>query len=123
MDELAIMRAELARLEEDERRLSRQLSDIRAAASAQRKRIDELVRTRGPLIQRLPVEILSSIFHPGVTLNEANIILRSSKKGKLPIVDDQGRLTSLLARSDLLRNQNYPLSRKILIANSCWYSS
>jgi IMP dehydrogenase len=48
-----------------------------------------------------------------ITLEEANAILRKSKKGKLPIVDGHGHLTSLLSRSDLMKNLHYPLTSKM----------
>ena len=66
-----------------------------------------------------PDTLLSSVMttslvtaQEGITLKEANAILRTSKKGKLPIIDGQGRLKSLLSRSDLLKTQSYPLASK-----------
>ncbi|KAL8675201.1 MAG: hypothetical protein Q9168_000454 [Polycauliona sp. 1 TL-2023] len=49
----------------------------------------------------------------GTTLTEANAVLSKSKKGKLPIVDADHNIVSLLSRSDLMKNLHYPLASKL----------
>eukprot|EP00993_Chasmostoma_nieuportense_P000015 NODE_1013_length_1711_cov_122.723485_g951_i0.p1 GENE.NODE_1013_length_1711_cov_122.723485_g951_i0~~NODE_1013_length_1711_cov_122.723485_g951_i0.p1 ORF type:complete len:543 (-),score=166.40 NODE_1013_length_1711_cov_122.723485_g951_i0:82-1653(-) len=46
----------------------------------------------------------------GISLKEAQVKLKTSKKGKLPLVDDAGRLVAMISKSDLKKESNFPLA-------------
>ena len=63
-----------------------------------------------PIRKVMSTELVSA--EEGTGLGEANEILKKSKKGKLPIVNKEGKLLALLCRSDLQKNQDFPFALK-----------
>ena len=61
MNDYTRTRVELSQLEDRERWLLKELSDVRAAISTQRVKMAKILRTRPPVINHLPIEILLTI--------------------------------------------------------------
>jgi len=58
-----------------------------------------------------PLEKLVTGKYP-ISIADANKLLKESKKGYLPIVDDAGNLRALTTRTDLKKNQAFPMASK-----------
>ncbi|XP_060527354.1 inosine-5'-monophosphate dehydrogenase-like [Cylas formicarius] len=75
--------------------------------------IDFLDKSRELTLDKIMTKLEDLVTAPsGIKLSDANAILQKNKKGKLPIVSASGNLDALIARTDLKKAKNYPLSAK-----------
>merc|ERR1711865_1155294 len=82
--------------------------------------LDKVMTTRDKMVVGKESEGARS----GLSLSEANVLLRSSKKGKLPIVNETNELVAMVSRRDLKKNRDFPLAsqdanKQLLVAASC----
>ena len=85
---------------------SRDVDFMENNSSLLSKPLSEIMTKRADLI------VGKSTAASHISLNEANELLKKSKKGKLPIVDDEDRLISLIARTDLKKSRDFPSASK-----------
>lgn len=82
----------------------------------------ELVEDRGTKLRSVMVTQVVTASE-GLSLEEAQAEMRKSKMGKLPIVDEEGRLVSMITRKDIKKLRDFPhmsrdLSGKLLVGAS-----
>ena len=73
------------------------------------KRDVDFQEDRSVLVDSVMTKDVVTIQEP-VTLAQANARLADCKKGKLPVVNADGELVSLISRTDLRKARDYPLS-------------